>query len=409
MNKLTSKVFSTIFFFLTGIFLFLCVIFSAYHYDQLTESIKTCLEAASQTDSSIQKFINKYEIDQMKDEQKNYIDILDHKIYIVLFNDEHKITDVINSTNDGLSKDEIIQIGRTIIEENDYGDFHIGNLLTEQYSYYHQWGKSLIIVDQSHINEVYKSDLLSIIIFFIIGDAVILLLTMFITSWIARPARESFNKQKLFIADASHELKTPLSVIIASSEALKDHPEDQKLINNIHSEAVRMNILISKLLKLASSENDELYDFKTGNLSKVIELATLPYEARGFEKNINIDLKIGKNIEFLFDENDIKQVIDVLLDNALSHAYSNSTIIVILRESKHEIRLAVINKGDPIPKGDENKIFERFYRADKSRNQNENRYGLGLAITKNIVESHNGKIVARSEDSITTFLITFKK
>lgn len=105
----------------------------------------------------------------------------------------------------------------------------------------------------------------------------------------------------------------------------------------------------------------------------------------------------------------IKQLIEILLDNAIKHAEKGSIINVNLLEESNNITILVKNKGEEIPKGEEEKIFERFYRIDKSRNRNDNRYGLGLAIAKNIVTNHNGKISAFSKDGITTFKILFKR
>ena len=109
------------------------------------------------------------------------------------------------------------------------------------------------------------------------------------------------------------------------------------------------------------------------------------------------------------DENSIKQLIEILLDNAIKHSYKKSTINVSLKEEKGVIELKIENNGEEIPKGEEEKIFERFYRVDKSRNRKENRYGLGLAIAKNIVLMHNGKINASSQNGTTTFKVLFKK
>ena len=108
------------------------------------------------------------------------------------------------------------------------------------------------------------------------------------------------------------------------------------------------------------------------------------------------------------NESSIKQVMEILLDNAIKHSKDKGKVEVNLKEDNN-ILLTVSNLGDAIPKGEEEKIFERFYRVDKSRNRNDNRYGLGLAIAKNIVNLHNGTIKAYSKDGKTTFQINFKK
>lgn len=208
--------------------------------------------------------------------------------------------------------------------------------------------------------------------------------------------------------DASHELKTPLSVILASSEAFEDNPKEKKWLINIKEEANRMNLLITDLLELAKTEQKNI-NLKDGDLSKVVELSTLTFEGKAFENNIKIDYDIAPNIKIKMSENSIKQLVEILLDNAVKHSIEKSTINISLREDSNQVELLVKNKGDKIPKGEEEKIFERFYRVDKARNRDSNRYGLGLAIAKNIVLNHNGKISAYSSNDTTTFKVLFKK
>ena len=170
-----------------------------------------------------------------------------------------------------------------------------------------------------------------------------------------------------------------------------------------------MNNLITDLLELASTERTETYSFEEKDISKIIELSLLTFEGKAYEKNIKIDYQIKDNIKMKLDESSIKELIEILLDNAIKHSKEKSTIKVILSEENNNITLEVQNTGDPIPKGEEEKIFDRFYRIDKSRNRKENRYGLGLAIAKNITENHNGTISASSNDNTTTFKVLFKK
>ncbi len=166
-----------------------------------------------------------------------------------------------------------------------------------------------------------------------------------------------------------------------------------------------MNSLIAKLLDLASTEKTGENYLTEGNLSKTIELTALTFEAKALEKDRNISINIQDNIIINQNENDIKQLGETLLDNALEHSIAKSTInLKLYKEGKH-IALEVINEGEGIAPGDEEKIFERFYRADKARSGENNRYGLGLAIAKNIVDNHNGKITAKSQNCKTTFKV----
>ena len=230
------------------------------------------------------------------------------------------------------------------------------------------------------------------------------------TKNITKPAEDAFKKQKDFIADASHELKTPLAVIMASSDELKNDKKNKKYVDNIKYESERMNNLIKSLLDLSKLENGISIDnYKEENISKIIEKVSLTFEAVAFEQNIEIETNIEKNITFKCSKDEIERLISILLDNAIKHSYKDSTIIVNLSKDKNSINIEITNSGDPIKAGDEEKIFERFYRADKSRNREANRYGLGLAIAKNIVTNHNGTIKAYSKDKKTTFKINLKK
>lgn len=110
-----------------------------------------------------------------------------------------------------------------------------------------------------------------------------------------------------------------------------------------------------------------------------------------------------------FDSDSISRLVSILLDNAIEHSDDNESIDIILKNNGDNVKLLVINKGDVIEKGEEDKIFERFYRSDKSRNRSSNRYGLGLAIAKNIVINHNGSIIAYSKDGKTYFEVMFRK
>lgn len=283
---------------------------------------------------------------------------------------------------------------------------YIGNIYFNKYSYTYSSGKYLTIIDNSSIQSSLYNYLLISLSLFILLEAIVYLVSTVLTNWIIKPVISSFEKQKEFIADASHELKTPLSVIIASSEALEDNPSE---LNNIKSEANRMNILIKNLLELASFEKKETYVLKEDNLSKVVELAVLTFDAKAYESDIKLESMIDSNIKFSFDSYSINELVEILLDNALKHADKKSTIVVSLKEQGNNILLSVTDTGDAIPKGEEEKIFERFYRLDKSRSRKENRYGLGLDIAKNIVLNHNGKISAESVGNVMTFKVLFKK
>ena len=189
---------------------------------------------------------------------------------------------------------------------------------------------------------------------------------------------------------------------------MENEPEEKKWLDNIKSESERMSNLVSDLLDMAKSENGIKEQYINENLSKLIERSVLTFESLIYEKDIKLDYNIEENINFTCNSNQIKQVIGILIDNAIKHSCLKGEIKINLKKERGNIVLTVTNKGKEIPKEEQEKIFERFYRGDESRNRSENRYGLGLAIAKNIVTNHNGKIGVISENGYTTFKIIFK-
>ena len=407
MNDLKKKVFTLIFSILSISILGFIIVFNVEKYIESNKIVSNSLRMAKNNEEDKNR-LNK---DNVPRDDSNNVNIryMDKVIYTILLNSDNSIKEVINLSNNNIDTNNIKSLGQSILNNNNIKKEYIGNIYFKKYSYIYSNSKYLIIIDNSSIqNSLYNYLLISLSLFILL-EAIVYLISTVLTNWIIKPVISSFEKQKEFIADASHELKTPLSVIIASSEALEDNPNEVKWLNNIKSEANRMNILIKNLLELASFEKKETYVLKEDNLSKVVELAVLTFDAKAYESDIKLESKIDSNVKFNFDTYSINELVEILIDNALKHADKKSTIVVSLKEQGNNIILSVTDTGDIIPKGEEEKIFERFYRLDKSRSRKENRYGLGLAIAKNIVLSHNGKISAESVGKVTTFKVLFKK
>ena len=403
MNNLKKKVFTLIFSILSISILGFIIVFNVGKYLEYNKIISNSLRIAKSNEE------DKNRLNKDNGFKDNNIRYMDKVIYTLLLNNDNSIKEVINLSNNSIDIDSIKLLGQSILNNNNIKKEYIGNIYFNKYSYIYSNSKYLIIIDNSSIqNSLYNYLLISLSLF-ILFEVIVYLISVILTSWIIKPVIRSFEAQKEFIADASHELKTPLSVIMASSEALEDNPNEVKWLNNIKSEANRMNILINNLLELASLEKKETYILKEDDLSKVVELAVLTFDAKAYECDIKLESKITSNIKFNFNTYSINELVEILLDNALKHADKKSTIVVSLKEQGNNIILSVTDTGDIIPKGEEEKIFERFYRLDKSRSRKENRYGLGLAIAKNIVINHNGKISAESVGKVTTFKVLFKK
>ncbi len=412
MNKLRNKVFNIIFIILTISVLSFIFLFNIQKYIELKNNVKNSLNMATNKNDKeeiIPDMKPDEDIEMNKDSNidKN-IKFMDSTIYTVLINDENTIKEVINHSNNNISDNKINSIAKNILGKDNIKKLYIGNLYFNNYSYKYVSGDSLTILDNTKVKSSLILSLEISIIIFVVLELIIYFITKLLTKYITEPVNNTFKKQKEFIEDASHELKTPLSVIIASTEAL-ENDYNEKWINNIKYESERMNNLIINMLELAKSEHEDTITKVNNNLSKIVELSILSMEVKAYEDNVKIKYDIENDISMLLDEVSIKELLSILIDNAIKHSYKNSTININLKSNANNIVLLVKNKGDNISSEDRDKIFERFYRVDKSRNRNNNRYGLGLAIAKNIVLNHNGEISVESDNHITTFKVVFKK
>ncbi|MBR0466015.1 MAG: HAMP domain-containing histidine kinase [Clostridia bacterium] len=227
-----------------------------------------------------------------------------------------------------------------------------------------------------------------------------------ITNTIVKPVEETFSKQKQFISDASHELKTPLAVIEANAGVLETEIGENKWINYIHNEIESMNKLVNDLLLLAKSEDIKQGSKDIFDLSKTVELTAAGFEGLAFEKGVKIQFEIEKDLKMQGDGEDIKHIVSTLTDNAIKHTEKDGSVSVMLKKHKNEYIIEVKNEGEEIKEEDRERIFERFYRVDKARNRAEKRYGLGLSIAKQCAQKYNGDIKVYCKDGVTTFRVT---
>lgn len=235
-------------------------------------------------------------------------------------------------------------------------------------------------------------------------------ISLFLARWALRPVQEAWAQQQRFIADASHELKTPLTVILANLNILQKHPEhtvaeEHKWIDNTQVEAGRMKGLVDNLLFLAKSDATQAPPERTAfSLSDAVWSAVLPFEPVAFEQGITLESDIAPNINLMGDAQQIRQLVVILLDNACKYAGAQGRVTVTLSRVQDKARLSVHNTGEPIAPDALAHIFERFYRVDKARARLQGGYGLGLAIAAQIVRSHGGKITAQSSSEEGTTL-----
>ncbi len=255
--------------------------------------------------------------------------------------------------------------------------------------------------------------MISVLIFFLV-----LLTSFFISVYLSKralsPVQKAWAQQHQFVADASHELKTPLTVILANLDILKSHTkhtiaEEKKWIDNTEEEAVRMKELLQDLLFLAREDADSAppAPHMSLNFSQIVWECILPFESVTYEQKTTMTEDIQDDIFMSGNEKQLKQLLMILLDNACKYA-KNETIHVTLEQKHEKTILHVKNSGPLISKEDLEHIFERFYRASKSRSRDTGGYGLGLSIARTIVHNHKGNIKAIStEEEGTVFTVTF--
>ncbi|WP_230399803.1 sensor histidine kinase [Novisyntrophococcus fermenticellae] len=263
-----------------------------------------------------------------------------------------------------------------------------------------------------------KNSMRSLIIISVLIFFLVLLTSFFISVYLSKralsPVQKAWVQQHQFVADASHELKTPLTVILANLDILKSHTDhtiaaEKKWIDNTEEEAIRMKELLQDLLFLAREDADSAPPAPhiSLNFSQIVWECILPFESVTYEQKTAMTEDIQDDIFVSGNEKQLKQLLMILLDNACKYA-KNGTIHVTLGQKHEHTVLRVKNTGPLIAKEDLEHIFERFYRASKSRSRDTGGYGLGLSIAQTIVYNHKGSIKATStaEDG-TTFTVTF--
>ncbi len=257
-------------------------------------------------------------------------------------------------------------------------------------------------------NTVINENAMTLFRYTLIFGGVALVLFFFLSVFLARkivnPLEESYQKQKQFISDAGHELKTPVSVVSANAELLSREIGDNQWLQNIQYENERMGILVGQLLQLARTENVtpqmEHIDF-----SHLVAGESLPFESVAFEIGLTLNCNIASDVSVEGNSTQLKQLVSILLDNAIRHSTDIGEVYLSLTKEHGFAKLSVINKGNEIPVEQREQIFERFYRVDTARNSEDKHYGLGLAIAKAITTSHKGHIEVHCFDGFVEFKV----
>ena len=233
-------------------------------------------------------------------------------------------------------------------------------------------------------------------------------ISFFLARWAVKPVETAWDRQKQFISDASHELKTPLTVIMSNAELMGTGPDvseaDSRYAQNIRTMSSQMKDLVEGMLELSRVDNGQVKTaFARLELSELVQQSVLEFEPVLYEKGLTMEAAVLPQVYMTGSERYLKQLVDILLDNAGKYADPGVVEVHLSKQGKTCL-LTVSNPGQPIPEGERTKIFERFYRSDKARSRNGS-FGLGLSIAKSVAEEHGGKIWVNSNASGNCFCV----
>lgn len=274
-------------------------------------------------------------------------------------------------------------------------------------------GVRIAFIDISIEQEILKTQIVNSLLIGGLAMLAFFILSLFLARWAVRPVELAWEQQKQFIANASHELKTPLTVILSNADMLhaEKNPADAKntrRLEHIHAEAVRMRQLVEDMLILAKTDSQEKAEMQAVvDFSYIIKSAVLMYEPIIYDEGKALSYEIENNLCVMGDTPPLQQMIHILLDNARKYSSAHGAIHVQLSKAENKrLLLKVSNEGAPIPKEDLKKIFLRFYRRDASRSEHGS-FGLGLSIAQSIAHGYKGSIWADSDGkSSNSFFIS---
>lgn len=265
-----------------------------------------------------------------------------------------------------------------------------------------------IFLDCSRDLDAYYTFLKASILISILGLLLVFILVVIFSKIMLRPVAESYEKQKRFITDASHEIKTPLTIIDANTEILEMENGENEWTTSIRNQIRRLTSLTEKLVFLSRMDEEQstltMFDFSLSDaVSETVELFT----SLATTKNKKITYEVEPNLTLNGNESSIRQLVSLLIDNAVKYTPEDETITLTLRSSGKNKILTVSNPAENLTPGRHDILFERFYRPDESRSSSTGGYGIGLSVAKAIVLAHKGKITAKSDDGkIIQFIVS---
>mgnify|MGYP004656619299 FL=1 len=316
------------------------------------------------------------------------------------------------SNSEVFSQEALPSLLHTIVsQEKNFG------ILYSQDAIYYRSGKTpykIAIASTDYIVHSVLNLVLVLLAVWVGAMLLFLLISIKLSAVAARPMEEAMQREKQFVADASHDLKTPLSVILANNSILMENPENKvgdlrRWLDSTQEAAKRMQKLIAEMLTLADVERQDVPLVREEvDLANIAMKADLELESVAFEKNVTLEDDLPDRCMVTGNADYLLRIVMSLLENALKYEPSGGRVSIHLTQSKKKTVLSVCNRGSRIADEDLPHVFDRFYRSDKSRTNSAGSFGLGLAITKEMVERLGGTIsVTSSQEEGTVFSVTF--
>ncbi len=234
---------------------------------------------------------------------------------------------------------------------------------------------------------------------FVVGWGLMLLLVIALSKRAIRPIAENLEKQKQFVTDAGHEIKTPLAIILANTEAMELHNGESKWSKNIRKQTERLSGLMKNLLTLARMEEGTAPVVMTDlDMSRLTKEVTDSFVESAKLRQIELHTKIASDIKLHANREEMTQLLTILLDNAIKYSIEQADIVLTLAKRGKEVTLSCENTCEKLPDVEADRLFDRFYRSDAARTQKSGGYGIGLSVARAIVQNHKGKITAEYKD-----------
>lgn len=267
-----------------------------------------------------------------------------------------------------------------------------------------------IFVDNKEALQNSKQFFIVSIFIFLLSVIAFTIISYYLSRWMIKPSEKAIKNQKIFVANISHDLKTPITIIRANADLIENEVKNKKSIKYIQQETEKLNHLVNEMLTLTRIDNTiSKENFKSFNFGDSLFDVVLPFESIAYEKGIRFNINIDEVTDYFGDESNIQKLAEILIDNAMSYTTKGGIVDVDAYENSKTVTLSVTNTGEPISDEKKVEIFDRFYRASKSRESTGNHYGLGLSIANTIVKKHNGKISIESKNGKNTFTVTLPK